>query len=103
MPDDIVTFTKEELEKMLNGQIIISNPADGRLIRYMSRETYEEEMSPTMDWERAKNHLNEMLANYVAIGWPGRFAIDGVILPLKARLNKGERTRELYDEIMGCE
>lgn len=103
MPDNIVIFTKEELENMLNGQIIVSQTKDGRVIRYMSKDQYEAETTPAMDWEKAKNHLNEVIANYISIGWTGQLALNYNLLPLRERYNKGERTRQLYDDIMECE
>lgn len=104
MPDSIVIFTKEELENMLNGQIIVSQTKDGRVIRYMSREQYEEETTPAMDWDKAKAHLYEIITNYIALGWEkGQLTINYKLMPLRERYDRGERTRKLYDEIMGCE
>lgn len=56
-----------------------------------------------MDWESAKNYLHTMIAEYASIGAAGRFGLTYTLLPLKKRYENGERTKELYDEIMGCE
>ena len=56
-----------------------------------------------MDWEKATNYLDTLIAEYVSLGWAGIFGLQMVLLPLKDRLENGERTEELYDEIMECE
>jgi len=60
-----------------------------------------------LDWAAALERLNEKLEQYTAlIGKPSvnpYFAIEHVIGPLKERYLKGERTQELYDEIMALE
>ena len=55
------------------------------------------------EWDRALKYLNMLIVEYASIGWTGRFALDGVLVPLKKRYESGERTRKLYDEIMECE
>ena len=54
-------------------------------------------------WREAENLLNMYIAECVAIGWAGSFALNFSLLPLKRRLDAGERTRELYDDIMEME
>ena len=54
-------------------------------------------------WEKAIAHLNTYIVEYASIGWPGQFALHGVLVPLKKRFESGERTRELYDAIMKVE
>ena len=57
-----------------------------------------------MDWEKAKAHFDEVRKQYQDLeGKPGvntsmalRFTFD----PLARRFNSGERTQELYDEMM---
>lgn len=56
-----------------------------------------------MDWERAINYLNELIAEYANIGFSGQFGLHLVLLPLKRRYDAGERTIELYNAIMQCE
>ena len=56
-----------------------------------------------MDWARAEAWLNELIAAYVSLGWAGSFGLHLTLLPLKQRLDAGERTQDLYDAIMDCE
>lgn len=55
------------------------------------------------DWQEAENYLNMLIAEYVAIGPAGSFGLRLTLLPLKKRFDSGERTEELYNEIMECE
>lgn len=57
-------------------------------------------MPSATDWNKAESHLNICELSYASIGSPGYFALIHVIRPLRDRLNSGERSRELYDEIM---
>jgi len=54
-----------------------------------------------MDWDAAASWLKECESIYMEIGVPGRTALVVIIMPLRDRFNKGERTIELYEEIMG--
>lgn len=56
-----------------------------------------------IDWKKAAVHLNMVIAEYCAIRASGTFALNLTLLPLKQRLDGGERTVELYTEIMECE
>ncbi len=56
-----------------------------------------------MDWEEAKKYLYFIKKEYEAIGWSGSFGLTITINPLVARYELGERTQELYDEIMEME
>lgn len=53
-----------------------------------------------MDWDAAEEHLKLCEEVYKAVGGGGYFTINFVIQPLKDRINQGERTEELYNEIM---
>lgn len=57
-----------------------------------------------MDWEKCKTHFDEVFQEYKdLLGTPGvntSFAINLTFLPLSNRYNEGERTQELYDEMM---
>ena len=55
------------------------------------------------DWKEAQEHLDFLITEYRSIGWVGSFGLTLTLLPLKERLDSGERTRELYEEIMSCE
>ena len=56
--------------------------------------------SNVADWEKAEKHLVACEKAYAEIGSAGYFALSVVIRPLRDRLNKGERTLELYELIM---
>lgn len=56
-----------------------------------------------MDWAEAEKYLVDLMGSYMAIGAAGFPGLTGFLMPLKARLEAGERTRELYDAIMACE
>jgi len=53
-----------------------------------------------MDWKEAEKHLEAAESAYASIGSAGYFALSFVIRPLRDRFNRGERTEELYNEIM---
>lgn len=59
-----------------------------------------ENLRPTLDWEKAEGHLRFMMDLYRGIGWTGMFGLQLGLRPLEDRLLSGERTQELYDEIM---
>lgn len=54
-------------------------------------------------WNKAVEHLNTYIVEYASIGWAGQFGLNGILVPLKKRYDKGERTRELYDAMMEVE
>lgn len=57
-----------------------------------------------LDWQRVQKHLEMIESEYnQLLGMPGvnvMLAINFVIQPLRGRFNRGERTAELYREIM---
>lgn len=55
-----------------------------------------------MDWNKAEDYLNFLIQEYESVGWAGKFALGLILYPLKSRLDKGERTESLYNEIMEC-
>ena len=56
-------------------------------------------MGNEYDWEQTMLNLEDILEIYVDIGAPGRFAA-GQIKNLQIRYLSGERTDDLYDEIV---
>lgn len=56
-----------------------------------------------MNWEEAKTHLFTMKEAYEEIGWSGSFGLSMTINPLVKRFESGERTEELYEDIMDVE
>lgn len=56
-----------------------------------------------MDWEKAIEHLNMLISEYELLGLVGYFGLRIVLYPLRARVEAGERSEELYNQIMECE
>lgn len=59
-----------------------------------------------MDWTKAEEYLKEVIGQYTAlIGMPRVMPFLGLIYldSLLKRYNIGERTQELYDEMLACE
>jgi len=52
------------------------------------------------NFDEAIEHLNVCSEAYTEVGSPGMFVMVYVITPLRDRVNNGERSQELYDEIM---
>jgi hypothetical protein len=59
-----------------------------------------------MDWTKAETYLKEVISQYTSLlGMPqvnpffGLAYLDGLL----KRYNSGERTQELYDEMLACE
>ena len=55
------------------------------------------------DWKKAESNLNMYIAEYACIGFAGSFGLNGVLIPLKKRYDRGERTYKLYKEMMSVE
>ena len=53
-----------------------------------------------LDWDKAESHLKACESAYSEAGTAGMFAMRLTIMPARDRFNKGERTPELYAEIM---
>lgn len=56
-----------------------------------------------MNWEKAENYLKEVRQRYTDIGASGVPALTMVINPILVRFEGGERSEELYDDIMSLE
>ena len=61
----------------------------------------------TINWEKAKEHLDEITDRYKRlVGIPGvntSLALILVMYPLAFRYDSGERTQELYNEMLEVE
>ncbi len=55
------------------------------------------------DWNKADAHLTACEKEYSVINSAGFLIVNYVICPLRDRLNKGERTRKLWNEIMATQ
>ena len=53
-----------------------------------------------MNWKEAEEWLYEIREAYIETGFAGSFALTLTINPLVKRFEDGERTQELFDEIM---
>ena len=53
-----------------------------------------------LDWDKAEQHLKMCEQMYAQIGSQGYFALNNIVRPLRDRFNRGERTVDLYEEIM---
>lgn len=64
-------------------------------------------MPTEQEWVRAKEHFDAIMRTYTElVGTPGVAVGPALMLtfePLLRRYNSGERTQELYDEMMGVE
>ncbi len=55
------------------------------------------------DWRIAEEHLTACEKMYAAIDSAGYLVLNCVVYPLRDRLSKGERTEQLYHEIMATQ
>jgi hypothetical protein len=55
------------------------------------------------DWDKAEKHLLTVERAYLESGVGGIFALVMFINPLIKRFNSGERSDELYNEILSLE
>ena len=53
-----------------------------------------------MDWQKAEEHLEACEQAYGRNGTGTTFAMVAVVSPCRRRLERGERTQDLYREIM---
>jgi hypothetical protein len=53
-----------------------------------------------VDWSKAEKHLESCEKEYTEAGSQGYLVLNYVIDPLRDRLESGERTKELWREIM---
>lgn len=56
-----------------------------------------------MNWEEAEKWLYDVEKLYKAIGYTGTFGLVIGVNPLIKRYEIGERSQELYEEIMSLE
>jgi len=58
-------------------------------------------MKTNEEWEEAKAWLDEVRQAYFEVGSAGLLGLQISINPLLVRYERGERTDELYEEMMG--
>ena len=105
MSKKYILFTDDEFEDMMNGREIEHPLEDGTILYFMSEEHFKQQQSSISEeeWREAIKYLDSLILLYAGLGWSGSFGLTGVLSPLKARYEKGERTKALYDAIMECE
>lgn len=60
-------------------------------------------MSDSKRWEKAKEHFDEVRLRYTQIGAAGLPALQFVFTPLLIRYERGERTKELLEQMESVE
>lgn len=89
---DIHVLSEEGLELCVGEQFLNS---DG-VYQLMNKEE-------PLNWNEASTYLYEMEKAYKEIGASGEFGLQLTLNPLKLRYEAGERTKELYDDIMNIQ
>lgn len=79
---------------------LIETSVNAYLIAY---KKYIDDNYPELDWVKAKEYLDEVRQNYTSIGSAGLLALQLTINPLLIKFEKGDRSKDLYDEIMSLE
>lgn len=69
------------------------------LARYYYGTKIGKETETNRDWTAAENAINDILAKYTPDGYMGKI-IYPVLIPLKERMEAGERTPELFNAIV---
>lgn len=95
-----IRFSKDDLEKLNKGEVVIHTLEDGQTIRFVLDDVYASNTISEGDWTLAYDHLNHVIAEYMAMRINGAVVLQQVLMPLKRRYDMGERTRSLYDHIM---
>jgi hypothetical protein len=52
------------------------------------------------DWNKAEEHLADCEKEYAIMDSAGYLILNYVICPIRDRISKGERSEELFNEIM---
>lgn len=105
MSKKYILFTEEELDDLRDGREVSIHEENGNTLYFMSKKQYYYSLNciSEKDWNKAVDHLNMLIVEYASIGFAGAFGLNVVLVPLKIRYDSGERSKELYDEIMSCE
>lgn len=64
---------------------------------------YDEQKITDEQWSEAYKNLEFFINEYQSIGWSGQFGLVLTLYPLRNRYLGGERTTELYREMMEVE
>lgn len=93
-------YDKKCYSRMFNADEVNYLMVRGEDIIELAMDEIINNLRPKLDWEKAEAHLRFMMDLYRGIGWTGMFGLQLGLRPLEDRLMSGERTQELYDEIM---
>ena len=102
-PDELADGLTKDL--YANGLIAKSNYSEIQnqmayiLARYYYGTKIGKETEANRDWTAAENAINDILAKYTPDGYMGKI-IYPVLIPLKERMEAGERTPELFNAIV---
>ncbi len=102
-PDELADGLTKDL--YANGFIAKSNYSEIQnqmayiLARYYYGTKIGKETETNRDWTAAENAINDILAKYTPDGYMGKI-IYPVLIPLKERMEAGERTPELFNAIV---
>lgn len=95
-----ILFSKDELDRLAKGEEVIHKLEDGNFVRFALDETHVSNTISEDDWMAAYDHLNHIIAEYMAMRINGAIVLQKVLMPLKRRYDMGERSKSLYDHIM---
>ena len=95
-----ILFSKDELVRLAQGEEIIHKLEDGKFVCFALDETHESNTISEDDWTVAYDHLNHVIAEYMAMRINGAIVLQKVLMPLKRRYDMGERSKSLYDNII---
>lgn len=101
---EYVVLTDSDIQDILEGREIEHDFGNGD-VRYFISEKHYKEITSISDerWDEAIRYLYTMIMEYASIGPAGSFGLYGVLVPLKNRVESGERTKKLYENIMAVE
>lgn len=98
-----------EIAATLDNQGLIANVLCGQvkeavtgILEELKGITIGEATEDNLEWPEAVEHLTTLMEEYAKIGPAGMFGIR-IMTPLKVRYDNGERTKELYADIMATE
>lgn len=104
-----IYISKEELEALNNGlevSCVMNHDVQKGETIYITAKLPEKVDNVDLtesDWDSAIQYLNMYIAEYASLGSVGQLALYNILVPLKKRYDSGERTKELYIEIMEVE
>ncbi len=104
MPKDYIVLDKDDMMFLNDDKEVRYVTKSGETICIVTENGYNSIVNAVSeeDWKKAIDYLNMLISEYVCNGWAGGFYLNAVLIPLKKRYDKGERTKDLYDFIISC-